>query len=526
MTFSASDFMMYSFFAMVTLAFWFPRNREKDGFLVMKYQKTSKQNPITQVSGHSWTSFEDIQYKLPNLNKPTSIHLDNFKFFKSNRTNKSGIDAILRTMPRRYRRRIEKKTKAYIEALTTTKGLVFVGEMGSGKTVTFNHLLSQNFYNRALIHDAKMDYIKYFFRYGVDILMNPFDSRNTVWDILSESPTTIETFFSNLMTAIAGGKIDYFSAAAQKKFRDIALKTTFLEGDPILKWKKFTQDVEDLFYEVKTSDQRSEKDVISSMDQVLDIFKLMSYQIQNGQETFTIRGFFAKNNQNKIFLANNSEFEKSLNPLFGAFLACFSQIHMSIPDTKKDLTLYLLDEYLSFASIIDETSRRRLHTMIRSKGGMLYVGLQGIPGSDKKLEEDLTSSAFAYMIFSVKGKNNKAFVQTLIGIWKYQKMNISKSNSGETISWSEPEEKILEEAEIDMLAQDYSHVTIIPTEGILYKGTSPLIELTARTEPFERYDLIPFVKHIIGSNEKFEERIKNEKNTDNKIAAAAANITK
>jgi len=207
-------------------------------------------------------------------------------------------------------------------------------------------------------------------------------------------------------------------------------------------------------------------------------------------------------------LDNIPEYEKSLTPLFTAFVACMSQVHTSLPDSKTDFTLYALDEYLSFAQIMDEPSKKRLHTLIRSKGGILMPAVQYIPKDDKKLQQLLTSSAYAWIYFSVIEEETIKLFKDAVSETEYVyfEKSHSKGESGSSTSTSTKNERVnlINNHLLNGLGTKYEHICYIPNEKVLYLGYTPQANLPKKAEKSVPSDLSEFyaIKYRIDNEEQ------------------------
>lgn len=483
----------------------FPRRKEKHGFIYENYPLTryawgSDANPKKLIKGYVWTPY----FKLKTLfNKSANtVFLDEFRFLE---------EFANESMMNSYFRRKAESVKISLAAAQLTQGILIVGKMGSGKTMFYNNLFVQLFYDRALIHEIKQDTIQTLYVPRKDLILCPYDERSHLWDIMSEDEGIIQTFFLEYMNAVIGEKTDYFKAAAQKRFNDVALqvKTSYKNATPAQKWLLFIKLIRDMFDEIETSNQKSQKDVQATMEQILEPLEIMTYQMQDpNQKSFTIKEFFKRKNQSKLILSNIAEYDKALKPLFGAFIACFTQIHVSMPDTKSDFTLYALDEYLNFVQNMDESTRKRIHTLIRSKGGMLVGGVQYLPINDKKLLEELTSSAFAWLYFStIQPETADFFINSVKETeYSYEERNESYTDGKKSVSWQTKKESthLLNSHILNGLGEDFSHITFIPQKQVLYKGYTPVVELTKRHEGFIKKDLTGFYELKYKSHKKID----------------------
>ena len=492
------------------IIYFYPVRFRENGFIFTNYpikhnEFGSFANPERVTSGYWWSSIFDLKKELKK--REESVFIDHFRFDKEF-TKKSRMKGMIKN-------KIE-STKLYFTPLEMTQSLLFVGKMGSGKTQILFNFLNQKFYDRALIHQIKSgDMVEPYYRPKIDIILNPYEQRSHLWDIMREDEGIIKTFFENYMNAVMGDKKDFFSAAANRKFNEtmMKIKTAYRDETSAKQWLLFIQAIKEMFAEVQKKDQNSTKDVASTMEQVLEPLEIMAWQMQQkGQKTFTIKEFFKRKHQAKLILDNNAQYQKQLTPLFSAFVACFSQVHLSMPDTKKSFTLYALDEYISLAATMDDASKTRIHTLIRSKGGILMAFLQYIPKDNKKLEQLLTSSAFAWFFFSVIDDNSIDLLKKTIGETHYyhETENISYNDGKKSKSYSTKEDKVqlISSDKINSLAQNFEHIVYIPNKKLLYKGYTPSPELKVRAEKFIQRDLSEF----------YETKYKNiEKKTEQEI---------
>ena len=466
-------------------------------------------NPDDIAKGYKWTVASDLKSKFNAKEK--SVYINNFRIDEE--------FAKKCKIPKFHKKQLE-NTAINFTPLQMTESMLFVGKMGSGKTEILFNFLNQKFYNRAIIHQVKAgDFVEPYYRPKIDIILNPYDARGHLWDVMSEDEGIVKTFFENYMNSVMGDKKDFFSSTANRLFNEtmIKIKTQYTNESNAKKWLLFIQSIKEMFAETEGKSQNSKKDVASTMESIIEPLEIMAWMMQDEkQKTFTIAEFFKKKNQCKLILDNNSEFTKQLTPLFSAFLACVTQVHTSRPDTKKDFTLYAIDEYLSLASTMDEDSKKRLHTLIRSKGGILMSFVQYIPADDKKIKQLITSSALAWFYFSVIEEDSINLLKNTIGETEYhfEDINESHNDSGKSKAYSTKKEKthLISNDIINGLGEKYEHIVFLPKYKMLFKGYTPQAELKVRNEKFVRRDLTPF----------YEMKYKNGQTKD---AAEVRNLT-
>lgn len=460
--------------------------KTENGFVYAKYPWMHRNawgslpNPKEVKRGYLWTSVSQLKSKFSKSDK-NIVFFDYFRFDEEYkiRSKMSGFFA-----------KKAENIALYFDPLSLTQGVLLVGKMGAGKTEFYFNILKQKFYNRVVIHQVKAGDFTQSFLTKNDMLFSPYDKRGYLWDVMSENEGIIKTFFENYANAVGGDKKDFFSAAANRLYNEMAIKvrTTFKDEPSSKKWLLLIKAVKDLFAEMEGGTQNSKKDVKGTMEAILEPLEIMAFKMQDPeQKRFVIKDFFKRKNQCKLILDNIPEYEKSLTPLFTAFTACCSQVHTSMPDSKTDFTLYALDEYLSFIQIMDDASKKRLHTLIRSKGGILMPAVQYVPIDDKKLTQLLTSSAYAWIYFSVIEETTIKLFKDAIGETEYvyqEKSESRDSKSRDSHSLSNKHEKInlIYNELLNGLGDKFEHIVYLPNHKMLYKGYTPQANLKPRAE--------------------------------------------
>ena len=369
------------------------------------------------------------------------------------------------------------------------KGSLVIGQMGAGKTVFLNNLLHQQFYKRALLHDIKGDYCQKFYRSGKDVILNPFDARGELWDVFEEAktyPQIIKPFFNNLINgAVSKGENNFFANSASDRYINIFYGVFAKELDTKESWQMLIDEVNKYFKQIlEDTQQKSEKDVVSTMKLIFEFFEYQNYLIQNGAKTFTIAKFL-KRKDSKLFLLNKQSYATFLNPYFAGFISAFTNIFMdTTKDDTEDLTLFLLDEYLTFLSILDENTLTTIHTLIRSKGGCLFPAVQYVPDYDKKLLQKLMNSVDHLFIFQTADIPTTKIINEVIGKVEYETINTNYSKGDKNKSISTQQSELLSNDILKGLGKDFSHVTFIPSRKILYKGYTKLLKLESKNNAF------------------------------------------
>lgn len=242
------------------------------------------------------------------------------------------------------------------------------------------------------------------------------------------------------------------------------------------------------------------------MEITLENFKLLAYLEKIESKTFSITNFLESKNVT-LFLLNNAAYSKKLNPLFTGFIAILIEALLSKPDTKSDLTLFLLNEYLSLNFDID--IRIKLMTQVRSKGGCLILGTQYIPKDKIQEQQLLDSSRYALYLFRIGDKETIQHLQYSFGDifyeyinsnWSFNRSSTSSINimnfsntSGTTVGQSTNlHRRQFLTPEMLQSIDKFHHITFIPEENLLYLAYTPLISVDKSAQSFIKRNLSKF----------------------------------
>lgn len=440
------------------------------------FDLSSYPNLNFQKNGYQWSTVNELK----KFSKK-DIFLDKFAFYPMN-------DSLKWRDPN-----VKIEQDIFLDKLDFTKTMTVLGSMGSGKTEFFHSILNQRpFAQRNIIHDVKGDFVEKHYKHG-DYIFNPYDQRGFYWDLWAEMKNNeayIESFINNILQSQVEEK-DFFTSSAKKILIEIFMKVHHLnyEKSSFAKWKLLNEEISE--YEKKGNDDKTASSIYTTMELVIDMFKFFEYQsnLKNIQ-TFTISNFLQSNKT--LFLLNNASISKKLNPLFTGFTAMLAEQLLSKADTKTDLTLFLLDEYLSLN--FDKQTRNKLMTQMRSKGGCLMLGMQYLPKSDKEHQQLLDSSSYATLIFklndneTVKHMIDKLDENEYIAIVDYKK-ETKKS-------------KFITTEHIQSMP-NYHHLTLLLSEKIIYLGYTPILsDLSVKNANFVKAELKDFYDYKYCNHKK------------------------
>jgi len=324
--------------------------------------------------------------------------------------------------------------RVHFSKLNLTRSMLALGGVGSGKTEWALSLVTQrSLYNRIIFNDIKGDFVGKLFRENSnDIIFNLFDERGTDWNVfedLSRNPALAKSFAKSMVMGGLGDKADdneWVSFATGVIYKAIMYAYTNTT-DNHLRWLYLMEKMEKEKADAESGDDKNKASVWMNVQNVYEILQLMTYRIVIlKKKTFSIYQLFQTKDV-QVFLLNNSAYEKSLLPLFGAFMSTFINIMMSRADTKTDLTMLMLDEFLSLK--IPEDEQNKLFTAARSKGCQTVVMSQFLKKTDEKLLQLIESSRYALLLFSIKDSFTLESMSKIFGKVTYWQKIISSSSS-------------------------------------------------------------------------------------------------
>ena len=389
-----------------------------------------------------------------------------------------------------------KKISINLNPINFTRTFLIFGAMGSGKTEFFHSIINQNGFNRKLIHDIKGDFVEKWYDSEKDFIFNPYDTRGVNWDIwkeLDENASLVESFIGNLLESQSEEK-DFFTSSAKRVIIDFFMKINYTKKDSTSeeKWVYLNDEIEN--YKKEADGDKTKGSIYQTMELVIELFTYMAWHSRQNKKSFTIKQFL--NGNGTLYLLNNSSVSTKLTPLFTGFVSLFTEILLSQADTKDNLTLMLLDEYLSMK--FEKQTRLKLLTQVRSKGGCLMLGLQFLPKHDKEHQQLLDSSAFGKLIFQLNDNETISHIINSISDITYvsysegTSTNTSSSggiatgsSGGSSSNYSEKSKKLLSTEHLQSMPK-YSHLSIFASDKILYLGyTPPVNNLTVKNKNFD-----------------------------------------
>ena len=330
-----------------------------------------------------------------------------------------------------------------VPAVELTRMMIVLGKMGSGKSIfLYNLLLQDQAYERAIVHDIKGEYVEIFYRDGLDVILNPYDERGFFWDLWSDLvrfPTLVAKVAKTLAFAVSGSGTDEFWAQAsatqlRKAFRRAIEEKKKGESG----WAAVRRYIREYRKQAIEEDNRTALSVAENLQPLSDLFDLLEWlEVAYPERAFSIENFLSAREKQKLFLVTNPMYQDSLIPYYSAFLSCLIAALLSRPDTKSDLTMMLLDEFLTFRLPKDDATA--LFTIARSKGVQLIVGSQFLPTDQQNgwKTQLMLSSRYALILFPIADESTLRLLQNIVGEQEWIFTSASTgSSASKSHTWS------------------------------------------------------------------------------------------
>lgn len=499
-------FVAGAYLSYLTYLVLYVNGRVKNGMMYLWGAGSAAKPPKKSIiDGHTWSTLDDLKaFSNKNAQKPLTFTMDEFRYFEQFARDSK--------IPKWLKNRHE-STEIVYDATDTARGVLGIGGAGAGKTEWLNFIINQPFYKKAVIYDKKGSLGEFFYRPGIDILVNPKLEEGVIHDVLSEDIQYIMAFINTLMNASIGKSQDYFSGSAKQKLEKFCQKIKVNERDTRAdvreKWNLLIQYYEEAVQAAESTDQKSEKDVMGTVRATMEMLYLTAYRIENGARTFTAKEFFSSPVKNRIFLNDTDE---SMRGILAATISVLVKYQLAMRDIKEwdpeYLVAYFLDEYLSLAAAIEDELLAEISRVGRSKGICPFKLIQSLPTEKEELKE-LISNIQYLIIFATVEPETLNVINSFIGKieYSYKETTESRGSSGTTYNTSLKTDKrdILTAAMIkDLQKEGFSHVVYGPKLQLLYKGYTKPADLKVRkyVDLAQEIDLADFYKWKLAREEQ------------------------
>ncbi|MDD3466423.1 MAG: type IV secretion system DNA-binding domain-containing protein [Campylobacterales bacterium] len=462
-------------------------------------------NPRNLLSGQRWTTPQELQeFSAP---PEKTVFIDEFTYYN---TTKQALGLDLEKL------HVNEGTRIKFKPLDFTKTVLMLGKMGSGKTEAIISIARQKQFNRIFANCVKDDLMQALYEDG-DIIFSPYSTNSWTWDLWAEmdaNEAVALAFFKNLLTSQTGkaNDGDFWSNRAAQVLNEIALKVWQTNQTAAQKWHNLAAELK-LKIDLMLKEGTTQASLASTMQIATDIIYLLAFRAQEpNARFFTLNDYF--DGSRNLFMLNNQAYSSTLTPLYTGFTAAAVSILLGRPDTKTNLTLFLLDEYFSLA--MDVETQTSFLTLSRSKGGCIILAAQMLPKDNKKVQQLVDSSRYALLAFalsddetikhicgqfsdieytkiekSINGSTNSGSSGAF-----FKKSRSSGRSSGFNISVRENKKALITPEMLNSQMPKYCHLTIVPDDDLLYLGYTPAVDYRSTNIAFEKINTAKIYEYI------------------------------
>ena len=354
------------------------------------------------------------------------------------------------------------------------------GAIGTGKSQAISSILEdlRAIKPRAIIFDSTGDYIKHFYREGVDVILNPFDVRSPGWSPWNEARKPYD--YANLAESfipVMNRREPFWEEGGQAVLEDIlsrlakngqATNRRLVEVVNTLSLKEIQEIVKKLPAAVYM-DPDAAKTALGIRMNVVRAAKAMRYLSDETPETqFSIRDWVLNDNQEGwLFISTKEEMLATMRPLLTAWIDIAARAIMSRePYTGKQIWP-IVDELTSLnrISMLTEAITRG-----RKYGMCCVLGFQNIAQMRECYGDNDAQTIISMLrnriVLSVPDFQTAEYVSNNLGTQEiYEKdENISygqdSTRDGVTISTSREENVLVLPSEIQGLEDMHGYVRL------------------------------------------------------------------
>ena len=267
-----------------------------------------------------------------------------------------------------------------------TKHLLAVGTTGAGKTNWFNELLPQLQNQKAVVIDTTGDMIsKYYNKDRGDIILNPFDSRSSSWDIISECTHSYE--FDDLSKAIIPSASSYQDPLwknGSAKLLSVGLSLAQQMGlTPKDLFRIFTQvPLQEFgsFFEgtdaYPFADPKGERTTMSFRSTLSSYTQFLNVMKSTSSESISLTNWVSDSQDKSwIFITANENMLQTLNPYIAALFNTITTALMSESEDNNRRLWFVMDELPALQKL---EALQALLSKGRKYGACVVGGLQSL----------------------------------------------------------------------------------------------------------------------------------------------------
>jgi Type IV secretion-system coupling protein DNA-binding domain len=267
------------------------------------------------------------------------------------------------------------------------RNILCTGGMGSGKSVAIFDLADQVAQSgrTMIIYDKVTEFARYYYREGIDVIFNPFDSRFPGWNIFNEINKEYE--FDQMAAYLipsdekGGGTGDYFKSTARTVLSCI-LRKLWEEGNrnnEALCNAIFETGQEDLYIWLKGTAAESLLNPDSKgtggggvLTTLTDAVKVLSY-VPSGD--FSLKNFIREGGDRRLLITSKEEVHPILQPLTAMAMTVLYTTVMSGREVPLDKYWFFIDEFYSLGKL---PVFKVAVTEARKYGAVAVIGAQNV----------------------------------------------------------------------------------------------------------------------------------------------------
>ncbi len=267
--------------------------------------------------------------------------------------------------------------------------ILVCGSPGTGKSVLLKDAMRamRKAGMRVILYDITGDFVKTFYREGIDILLNPLDARTSSWDIWCDAHEEwdYDAIAHSLVPDSAMGKDPMWALAVRIVFAEIAKKVR-REGRPsnkmLLKYLLEVSKEEVIAYIKDTDaaailDEDGERVVTSIRTMLATYTKPFRYLPDNDGQGFSIRQWVrGEEDGSWVFITTKEEQKEAVKPLITVWLDIAAAAILSLSPDRQRRIWQFIDELPTLNRL---PSLLNTLTNSRKYGGSFMLGFQNYP---------------------------------------------------------------------------------------------------------------------------------------------------
>jgi type IV conjugative transfer system coupling protein TraD len=266
--------------------------------------------------------------------------------------------------------------------------MLIAGDPGTGKSNLLRKSLTsiREAGQRAIIYDRSGDFVKNFYRPGIDKILNPLDSRSAQWDIFKECQKEHE-FYQLALSFIPEVKTSdpFWTAAARIIFASMAIKEShnLLPSIDQLVYNMLNLPLDEMIEHCQDTDAQAivteggEKMAISIRGVLVTYVRALKYLNSDTVESFSINQWTQDDSTDSwIFITSNKSIHETIKPLITSWLDIATSSILSL-EPNQDRRIWLVIDELPTLNKIPSIQTTPAES--RKYGGCFIIGFQNYP---------------------------------------------------------------------------------------------------------------------------------------------------